>query len=157
MPLDGRLHPMLSLERERLGDDRHSKDSGSSSRLRDHRCRTSPGAASHARRYETHVCACKVIHDFIDQFFGGCLTNLRQGACPQAFGHKRTQLDQSRCLRHRKRLSIGVRNDELGALQAFRDHVVDGIPAAATDADDRQIWPHFADFGLIRGGHGIRS
>ena len=86
MPRVGRLHPALSLERERLGDDRHGKDSGSSSRLRYHWCRTSPGAASHARRYETHMGARKVIHDFIDQFFGGCLTDIRQGARPQASG-----------------------------------------------------------------------
>ena len=35
-----------------------------------------------------------------------------------------------------QRLGIGVDGDEFDALQAFVDHAIDGIAAAAADADD---------------------
>jgi hypothetical protein len=37
---------------------------------------------------------------------------------------------------HEQRLSVGVDRDELHALEADVDHAVDGVDAAATDADD---------------------
>jgi len=40
-----------------------------------------------------------------------------------------------------KRLSIGIRDNEFRTIQVLRDHIVDGISAAATYADD-------GDFGF---------
>ena len=37
---------------------------------------------------------------------------------------------------HLQRLGVGVRRDELDAAQAGVDHAVDGVGAAAADADD---------------------
>ena len=99
-------------------------------------CRTCSGAAAHSRSNEAHVCAREVVHDFVDRFFGRCLTDLGHGPRTQTFGRERTKLDQSCCLRHHERLGIGIGDDELCALQALLNHVVDGISAAATDPDD---------------------
>jgi hypothetical protein len=49
------------------------------------------------------------------------------------------------CLGHGQRLRIGVGSDEFSALQALGDHVVDGVTAAAADADHRNSWPHFGN------------
>jgi hypothetical protein len=37
---------------------------------------------------------------------------------------------------HQQRLRVGVDRDELDALEPYLDHPVDGVDAAATDADD---------------------
>ena len=39
-------------------------------------------------------------------------------------------------IRHEKRLTIGVNRDEFDALYARLNHAVDGVGAAAADADD---------------------
>jgi hypothetical protein len=49
-------------------------------------------------------------------------------------------------VRHKERLSVGVDRYELDTLDACLDHTVDGIGAAATDAndlDDGQVFPAY--------------
>ena len=60
----------------------------------------------------------------------------------------RTQLDQSRRLRHGERLSVSIGDDELDALQAFGNHIVDGISAGASDPDNCDLRSHLQDFRL---------
>ena len=53
---------------------------------------------------------------------------------------------------HQQRLGVGVDGDELDTLEALLDHPVDGVDAAAADADD-------LDDGevVVRGGHRVPS
>ena len=62
--------------------------------------------------------------------------DLRVGARAQPLGQLRAELDLGRRQVRAQRLHVGVGGDELHAGQARRDHRVDGIAAAAADADD---------------------
>src|SRR4029079_15424978 len=59
---------------------------------------------------------------------------LRSGA--EALGHLRAHLHDALGLRHGERLRVGVGDDEVDALQPGSDHVIDGIAACSTDAED---------------------
>ena len=58
------------------------------------------------------------------------MADFRPRASAQAFGDGLAELDAVRRRRTRQRLRVGVGDDELHALQARVDHVVDGVAAA---------------------------
>jgi hypothetical protein len=70
---------------------------------------------------------------------------LRAGA--EAFGDLDTHLDGARGLGRGERLCVGVGDDKIDALQASRDHVVDGIAAGAADAEHNDARSHLAKAG----------
>ena len=74
---------------------------------------------------------------------------LRAGA--KTFGHPRAHLDDALGLRHGKRLSIGIGDDEIDALQPGRDHVVDRIATGTADPKDDNARLHLTNIGDV--GH----
>jgi hypothetical protein len=81
-------------------------------------------------------------------FFRRTAADFRPGAAAQALGQGGAQLDASLGERHVQRLGVGIRRNELHAFKLSRNHVVDGIAAGATDAEDDD-----AGFQLPRGRH----
>jgi hypothetical protein len=72
----------------------------------------------------------------VDRFFGGFRADFRAGACAEAGSGACGQVDAGGWRRGpRQRLSIGIGDDELDALQVGFDHVVDGIAAGAAHAE----------------------
>ena len=92
-----------------------------------------------------------MIADLVDHFLGGRAADLGLRAGAETLGDLQAHLDDALGLRQRQRLRVGVGDDEVAALQAGRDHVVDGVAAGAADAehgDPRLEFPdvrHLAD------------
>ena len=90
--------------------------------------------------------------------FGVGGADIRLGPRAEALRHLRAHLHDALCLRHGQRLRVGVGDDEIDALQAGSDHVIDGIAACSTDAEDGNPRFQLAD---VRGGqiecHGCLS
>ena len=103
---------------------------------RDHRRRAGAGAAAHAGGDEHHVRAIQVAIQLVRRLFGRGAPDLRLGAGAEALRDVRPELDAPVRPAVHQLLRVGVGDDELHALQVRRDHVVDGVGAAAADADD---------------------
>ena len=91
-----------------------------------------------------------MIDDLVDALFGGRAADFRLRAGAEAFGDMRAHLDEPVGLRHGQRLGVGVGDDELDALQPCRDHVVDGVAAAAADAEDGDPRLQLGDVRLLQ-------
>ena len=110
----------MPTSRRRAGDDRRGAGAG---------------AAAHAGGDEHHVRAREMIADFVDHLLGGGAADIGLRAGAEALGDLHAHLDDALGLRHGERLRVGVGDDEVDALEAGRDHVVDGIAAGAADAE----------------------
>jgi len=76
------------------------------------------------------------VADLLHRFLGRGLAHFGLAAGAQALG---AQLDDLRRARAIERLRVGVRADELDALHPFVEHVLHGVAAAATHADDLDL------------------
>ena len=146
----GLVAPALALERERP---RHHAD-GQRAELagdgRDHGRAAGAGAAALARGDEHHVGAAQQLLDVVLGVLGGLAPDLGVGARAEAAGGVASDVELDVGIAHQQRLRVGVDGDELDALEALLDHPVDGIDAAAADAD------HLDDGEVVmRGGHRI--
>ena len=74
--------------------------------------------------------------DVVRVVLGGLAADLRVGAGAEAAGELATDVELHVGVAHEQRLRVGVDGDELHALEADLDHPVDGVDAAAADADD---------------------
>ena len=141
----GDPHAALAFELERLGDDADGEDAGLARRAGDDRRRAGAGAAAHAGGDEGHVRAGEVIVDLVDRLLGGGAADLRLRAGAEALRDRHAHLDQAVGLGHGERLRVRIGDDEVDALQAGLDHVVDGVAAGAADAEDGDPRLQFRD------------
>ena len=118
-----------------LRDDGHRQDAELFRDLRDHGRRARAGAAAHPGRQEQHVGAGDQLRDAIAILHRGLPADFGIGARAETLGDVRPELQLNLRLIAFERLCIGVRDDELHALHALRDHVVDRVAAAAAHAD----------------------
>src|SRR4029077_10298646 len=70
----------------------------------------------------------------------------------KALGHTGAHLDDVLGLGHGERLRVGIGDDEFDALQACRDHVIDGIAASAADPEHGNARLHLANIGNVSHG-----
>ena len=124
---------------EGLGDHAHRQDAEFLGDLGDHRRSAGTGALAHAGGDEHHVGAFQGSADVATLGLGRSPARLGIGTGAQT---GITQLDGAAGQRTGQRLAVGVHGDELDALHATVDHVVDGIATATTDA-------HHLDDGAI--------
>ena len=94
------------------------------------------GAAALARGDEHHVGALQHLFDLVAVLLGGLAADLGIGAGAEAAGELAADVELHVGVAQQQRLRVGVHRDELDALQAGVDHPVDGVAAAAADADD---------------------
>ena len=149
-----------ALEVEGAGDHAHGEGADLLlGDLGDHRRGAGAGAAALAGGDEDHVRALERLLDLVAALVGRAVPDLgvRAGAEPARELVADLQLDVG--VAHLQRLGVGVDRDELDALQARVDHAVDGVGAAAADADDldhcqvatgvhRSISPRFGSTSL---------
>ena len=126
----------LALEPERLGDDTDGERADRLGDARDDRGAAGAGAAALARGDEDHVGAGEGLFDLFGVVLGGATADLGVGAGAEAAGEFATDVELDVGVAHQQRLGVGVDGDELHAAQAELDHAVDGVDAAAADADD---------------------
>ena len=94
------------------------------------------GAAALAGRHEDHVGALEDLLDLVRVVLGGLAADLGVGAGAEAAGELPADVELDVGVAHQQRLRVGVDGDELDALEPDLDHPVDGVDAAAADADD---------------------
>ncbi|MND28511.1 hypothetical protein D3C80_189950 [compost metagenome] len=135
---------------ERLCDDADRQDALVACSLCDDRGSTRAGAAAHAGGDEAHVGTVQVIDDLVDALFSSRAADFRLGTGAEAFGDVDAELNDPVCLRHGQRLSIRVGDDEVDALEAGRDHVVDSVTTTATDTEDGDAWLQLCDIRLLQ-------
>ena len=140
---------MTAFEGEGLGHDADSQNAAVTRAFGDDRRGTGACAAAHAGGDEDHVRAFQVRMDFLGGFLGGIHADFGVGTGPQALGDRLTQLDAAIGLGETEVLGVGVGDDELDPFEAGVDHVVDGVAARATHAEDDDpglqfsgLWPH---------------
>ena len=150
MPASASAHAARAFELERLGDHADGEDAELRGGARDHRRRAGAGAAAHAGGDEHHVAAGEMGADLVQRLFGGGLADLGLGAGAETFGEVGAELDAVLGARAGQRLRVGVGDDELDALEAAVDHVVDGVAAGAADADHGDARLEFGEIRNLR-------
>ncbi len=85
---------------------------------------------------EHHVGALQHLLDLVAVVLGGLAADLGIGAGAETPRELAADVELHVGVAHQQRLRVGVHRDELDALQAGVDHPVDGVAAAAADADD---------------------
>ena len=151
MPLSAWAAATAALEAERPGDDADGQraepagDAGHDGRA------AGAGAAALARGDEDHVGALEHLFDLVGVVLGGLAADVGFGAGAEATGELAADVELDVGVAHEQRLRVGVDGDELDALEADLDHPVDGVDAAAADADDLddgQVVLRSSHFGL---------
>ncbi len=97
---------------------------------------TGAGAATLTGGDEHHVGAQQHLFDLGPVVVGGLTADLGVGAGTEAASHLAPDVELHVRVGHQQRLSVGVDGDELDPLQPGVDHPIDGVAAAAADADD---------------------
>ena len=131
----GRAETARALELEGLGHDADGEDALLARGARDHRRGAGAGTAAHTGRDEHHVAADQMSLDVGHGLLGRGRADLGFGTSAKAFGHVRAHLDAALGARAHQGLRVGVGDDEFDALQAARDHVVDGVAAGAAHTE----------------------
>ena len=150
MPVSAWLRAALALERERPGHDADGQRAELARDGRDDGRAAGAGATALARGDEHHVGAAQQLLDVVLGVLGGLAPHLGVGAGAESAGGVTPDVELDVGIAHQQRLGVGVDGDELHALQALFDHPVDGIHAAATDAD------HLDDGEIVvRGRHRV--
>ncbi|MDT4858568.1 hypothetical protein FQZ97_930430 [compost metagenome] len=129
-------HAAAAFPVERLGDHTHGQDAHFFRHAGDDGCCARAGAAAHAGGDEEHVRASNGFADRVHGHFGGIAALVGLAAGAQAGGAELDGLVRGTA---RERLRIGVGADELHALHAARDHVLDSVAAATAHADDLDL------------------
>ena len=147
----GEPHAALTLEVERLGDHPDREDAEFARGTRHHRGGAGSGAAAHARGDEHHVRAGQVVTNLVDHLFGGRTADIGLGTGAETFGRRYAHLDDVFGPRHGQRLGVCVGDDEVDALEAGIDHVVDGVAARAPNTENGNPRFQFADVVEVHG------
>ena len=140
---------LAPLEPERLGDDRNRQRAELAGQAGDDRRGTGAGAAAQAGGDEDHVRAVERFDQLVGVFEGRLTADVRIGAGAEPLGQLRADLELVGRGIELQRLQVGVDDDELDAVEAGGDHAVDGVAAAAADADDLDPGAG-ADLGIER-------
>ena len=128
-----------AFELERAGDNTDGQRTHFLRDRRHDRSSTGASAAALAGSHEDHIGALEGVFNFGLVVFCGGLAYLRVSAGTEAAGGLTANVELGVCIGEDKGLRVGVDGDELNALEAFFDHAVDGVDAAAADADDLDI------------------
>ena len=134
-PLFGEAHPSTALEAEGLGDHADCECTALPRDLSDDRSRSSTRAAAHTGGHEDHVRTLECFTDLVDAL--ECSLSALLGVRPRTESSRdaSTQLDRRSRTVSLQSLNVGVRGDELDALDVGRDHGVHRVSASSTDPD----------------------
>ena len=123
-----------ALELERLGDDGDRQRAELRREAGDDGRRARAGAAAEPCGDEHHVGAVERLNQLVGVLERRLAAHVRVRARAEALGELPADLDLHGRGVHLQRLQVGVRDDELDALEAALHHARDGVAAAAADA-----------------------
>ena len=130
------VHAASAFEVERLGHHTHSEDAHFFGDTCDHGGSARSGATTHTGGDEEHVRTFDRATDIRLSQFGGFAAFVGFAACAQAGA---TELDNFVGRAAAQSLGIGIGTDEFNAAHGGGNHVLDGIAAAATHANDLDL------------------
>ncbi len=130
------VRALASLESERPRDDSNGQRPDLLAELGDDRRAAGARATAFTGGDEDHVGTFQRFLQLVAALLRGGKTDLRIGTSAEATRDVRPNLDLDVGVRHQQRLGVSVHRDELDARKPGVDHSVDGIRAAAADADD---------------------
>ena len=142
----GDLHALLAFERERFGDDRDRQRARFARDLGDHRRRAGARAAAHARGDEDEIGTVENHREIFARVFGGFASDVGFAPAPRPRVWLLPMCTVFSVCDGAQRLHVGVDGEELHAGEPGLDHAVDGVAAAAADAD------HFDRRGVFGSG-----
>ena len=151
----GLLRALPPFEDERLRDDADGERADLARELGDDRRRARAGAAALAGGDEDHVGALQRLLQLVAALLRGGLADGRVGAGAEAAGAGRADVHLHVGVAHHQRLGVRVDGDELDPGEARVDHPVDGVRAAAADADDLDHREVVA--GLVAHAHRVNT
>lgn len=125
----------LALEPERLRDDTDGERTDRLRDARDDRRAARPGATALTRGDEHHVGAGEGLLDLLRVVLGGATADLRVGTSTEPTGDLAADVELDVGVAEQERLGVRVDRDELDTAETQFDHAVDGVHAAAADAD----------------------
>ncbi len=135
-PLLGLLRALLAFELEGLGHDGDGQRPDLIGEACDDRRGARAGAAAEPGGHEDHVGAREHFEDLVGVLERRRPADIRVGPGAEALGELRADLHLHRGGVVDERLMVGVGDDELDITETGRHHAVDGVAAAASDADD---------------------
>ena len=138
-PLLGGPGALGSFKEERLGHDAHGQRAHLAGGLRHDGGRAGAGAAAHARGHKDHIGVPDGVLDRADAFLSGIAAHVGIGARAEPFGQLLADLELDFSLGAEQGLGVRIGADEGDPFQACHDHVLHGVAAAASDADDLDI------------------
>ena len=136
MPRSACWERLPTLEGERLRDHADGQGLELPGQLGDDRRGSGARAAALAGGDEDHVGALQRLLQLVAALLRGGLADGRIGARAEPARRVRPDVDLHVGVAHHQGLRVRVHRDELDAAEARVDHAVDGVRAAAADADD---------------------
>ena len=130
------LHAALAFKGEWLGHNRNGERAHLAGQRSNDRRGARACASAEACRNEDHVGAFERFDNLVGIFKRSFPADLGIRACTQPVRQLHAELNLGGSARHPQSLQVGVGHNELDVLHAGVDHAVDGIVAAATDAND---------------------
>ena len=131
----GLRHALLAFKGEGFGDNGDGEDAHILRDLCDDGSSAGTGAAAHTGSDKDHVGVLEDRGDLLAVLLSGSLTDLGLGAGALAAGRLLADLYLLLRLREAQDMLVGVHCDELDVLDVHLDHTIDGVAAAAADAD----------------------
>ncbi|VDR29778.1 Uncharacterised protein [Raoultella terrigena] len=136
IPCSAKAIRFLPFEIEGFSHNRNGQDTKILRHFCDHWCRTGTGTAAIPAAINTMSAAVESSTQRFTVFIRRIAADFRVGARAQTFGNTATNLNSLANGRFTQRLRVGVHREEFHTLDALAHHVLYGITAAATDADD---------------------
>ena len=124
---------------EGLGDDADGEASAFARGFGDDGRGAGACAAAHSRGDEDHVGVFQERTDVVERLFGGGASDFGIKSGAEAACGFRAEGDAVFGLHGLERLAVGVAGEEFNIRQRVLHHRVDGVAAAAADADDEQF------------------
>jgi hypothetical protein len=113
--------------------------------------------AAHAGGDKYHVSAGQVVADLVEHLFGSGAADVGLRTRAETPRGRHTHLDDALRPRGGQGLGICVGYDEIDAMESSINHVVDGVTARATDTENVDPRPQFADGLPLLGARGARA
>jgi len=132
----GLHHAALAFKTKGPGHHGHGKRSHLAGQRCNDRSGARTGSPAQACRNKDHVCAFKSFDDLLRVFEGGRASDIGIGAGAEPARQLNAELKLNRRIRDLEGLRVGIGDDELDPFDTCGNHAVDGVIAAAADADD---------------------
>ena len=134
-PLGSDGHPLFTFKRERLSNDCHRQDAEFFCNFGNNWRTTCPGTTTHTGGDKYHIGTLQSFCNAFAVFQSRFTSHIRICTGTQTFGQTVAQLDHGTSAIITQSLRIGIRTDEVNAINLTLHHMLYSITAAAANTD----------------------